>query len=479
MPLFTFTNNTAITIADNTTTSSNITTSSVVGKLITARVTLNGITHTFSGDLDFLLIDNDNEAFAFLTDTGSGSDFSADNITIADSGTTILPTTANLPSGTFLPSSFESAETSANWAGAPIVNVQHAPPVDEESFNEVFGGDSSNNGVWQLWLKDDAGGDTGTIAGGWTLELITDTVANNFNGDTRSDLLWRQDAGTFTTWQFNSGSTVTQNVQTGFVPTNFVVDAIGDFNADGRSDLLWRDTNTGFLTTWQTDAGGTSSTQNVFTANVPTNFRIDAVGDWNGDGRDDLVWRDNAGFFTTWQFNAGGNTTTQNVFTANVPNDWHIVAVGDWNGDGRDDLAWRQEQGLLTTWQMDGASVNQNVLEVDVDLDQHVIGSGDFNGDGRTDLLWRDDFGVISTWLMDGKTPTIGAYESPIQLEWEVEQIGDFNGDGRDDLLFRNTNNGDVRTWQFNEGGTSVVQNVFSSNVPLDWHLQTNNYDFV
>ena len=98
------------------------------------------------------------------------------------------------------------------------------------------------------------------------------------------------------------------------------------------------------------------------------------------------------------------------MFQANVTNDWHIVAAGDFNGDGRDDLAWRNDNGHLTTWQMNGATANVNVLSVHVETDWHVIGSGDFNGDGRDDLLWRHDGGAITTWLMNGSTVTHNAF---------------------------------------------------------------------
>ena len=34
----------------------------------------------------------------------------------------------------------------------------------------------------------------------------------------------------------------------------------------------------------------------------------------------------------------------------NVGTDWHIVSIGDFNGDGRDDILWRNDDGSVTNW---------------------------------------------------------------------------------------------------------------------------------
>ena len=54
-------------------------------------------------------------------------------------------------------------------------------------------------------------------------------------------------------------------------------------------------------------------------------------GDFNGDGRDDLLWRNDNGTFTTWQMN--GHTVQANVFVGSIGTNWHLVGTGDFNGD--------------------------------------------------------------------------------------------------------------------------------------------------
>jgi hypothetical protein len=35
-----------------------------------------------------------------------------------------------------------------------------------------------------------------------------------------------------------------------------------------------------------------------------------------------------------------------------VPIDWHIQDTGDYNGDGKTDIVWRRDNGEVATWDM-------------------------------------------------------------------------------------------------------------------------------
>jgi hypothetical protein len=104
-------------------------------------------------------------------------------------------------------------------------------------------------------------------------------------------------------------------------------------------------------------------------AQVPTDWHLAGIGDFNGDLRDDLLWRNDNGTFTTWQMN--GNQVTPNVLVAQLPASWHLAGVGDFNGDGRDDLQWRNDSGALTTWQMNGNTATPDVFMASVETDWH------------------------------------------------------------------------------------------------------------
>ena len=60
----------------------------------------------------------------------------------------------------------------------------------------------------------------------------------------------------------------------------------GDFDGDDRADLLWRNARTGSNTIWKS---GDSSTWQAVTSVTDLHWKIVGVGDFNGDGKDDLV----------------------------------------------------------------------------------------------------------------------------------------------------------------------------------------------
>ncbi|MCA1653625.1 MAG: FG-GAP-like repeat-containing protein, partial [Sphingomonadales bacterium] len=70
--------------------------------------------------------------------------------------------------------------------------------------------------------------------------------------------------------------------------------------------------------------------------------------------------------------------------------DIHVVTTvghdGDFNGDGRADVLWRNENGTISDWlgtASGGFSINDGTALTQVSTDWHIIGRGDFNGDGK------------------------------------------------------------------------------------------------
>ena len=62
-----------------------------------------------------------------------------------------------------------------------------------------------------------------------------------------------------------------------------------------------------------------------FVGNVPTTWALALVGDYNGDGLSDLLWRDTSGNTVIWFMN--GTTAASTAGLGNVPTSWTVQSV--------------------------------------------------------------------------------------------------------------------------------------------------------
>ena len=303
---------------------------------------------------------------------------------------------------------------------------------------------------------------------------------NDFNGDGRSDILWRDSSGQFGDWLSAANGSASYNSAAGLttVGNDWHIAGTGDFNGDGRVDILWRNDN-GAVGNWLANAGGGFAYNSAAgVIGVGNDWHIAGTGDFNGDGRDDILWRNDNGQVGDWLATSNGGFASNSASVAGVGNDWHIAGTGDFNGDGRDDILWRNDDGSFGDWlgQANGGFVyNAAAGVVAAPTYWHIVGTGDFNGDGRDDILWRANDGQFGDWL--GQANGGFAYNSvagltPINTDWHVAATGDYNGDGRDDILWRN-DSGALANWLAGaSGGFAFNSAAGITQVPTSWHVE-------
>ncbi len=304
---------------------------------------------------------------------------------------------------------------------------------------------------------------------------------DDFNGDGTADVLWRDSSGQgLADWSMTGGSissaTITSNGSVVAPDSSWSVSGISDFDGDGRTDVLWRSTN-GSLVEWSMN-GSTISSSSAVTfggaAVTPdSSWSVAAVGDFNGDGKSDVLWRNASGEATVWLMNGSTVVSSADVTSngaAVAPGaSWSVAGVGDFNGDGYSDILWRNSSGEIVDWQMNGttiqsaADLTSNGAAVAPDSSWSVAGIGDFDGNGSSDILWRNTSGSLVEWLMNGSTIvssgsiTSGGTAITPDASWHVVTIGDFDGNGASDILWR-SDSGVLAEWLMN--GTAITSSV-------------------
>ena len=131
--------------------------------------------------------------------------------------------------------------------------------------------------------------------------------------------------------------------------------------------------------------------------------------------------------------------TNFGVGTGASPN---LVAVGDFNGDGKQDLAVSNTgftggvQANVSILLGDGVGSFNLATNFEAGVSPYSVAVSDFNGDGKQDLAVANSVpGTVSILLGDGQ----GQFSSPTSFDVGsypyAVVAGDFNGDGKPDLV--------------------------------------------
>ena len=181
-------------------------------------------------------------------------------------------------------------------------------------------------------------------------------AAGDFSGDGKPDLFWHNSLNGLTSiWDMD-----TVNGPKRYGPSEpepdvaWTVAGTGDFNGDGRSEILWRHSRTGAISIWSLDGMRRIGVGDL-KGDPDITWTIVATGDLNGDGRPDILWRhvvtgDNRVWFMD------GTARSGEAWLDSEPDlAWTVVGVGDFNDDGKPDILWRHAvTGDTRVWFMDG-----------------------------------------------------------------------------------------------------------------------------
>ncbi|MBT2480363.1 FG-GAP-like repeat-containing protein [Streptomyces sp. ISL-94] len=279
-------------------------------------------------------------------------------------------------------------------------------------------------------------------------------VAGDFNGDGRDDLaaLYGYDDGsngmfTFLGQADGTFKPLARSAYTGAGNWSAKSSKIfaGDFNGDGRDDV-------GMMF----DHGGCSTGTHTFLSQADGTFNLSfpswrsvaggwcwneskhVTGDFNGDGRDDMLAMYGHGDGSVEMYTLLGKTDggfaapfrSWNRSPGNWSYDRSKLTSGDYNGDGRADAAilFRYDNGRSAIFTLTGKAdggVNEDFQSWSSPENSWYLEntgnpvSGDSNKDGRDDVAIMYNYGSGATSIFGFKARTDGGFEAPVK-SWQA-----------------------------------------------------------
>ena len=267
---------------------------------------------------------------------------------------------------------------------------------------------------------------------------------------------------------------------------NLMKYVVGDFNGDGRADILFQASGAGGAWSYaESNANGTFTVyaqgSSMFNGLALTDASTGGInyhaGDFNGDGRIDLLMAPISGPNMTLFLNTGSGFTSQ---TVTGPAFGIRTLVGDFNGDGALDILY-QTNGSGSAWALalnsggsaptfttvTSASGNWPFSNIALpDFNAYAYKASDFDGDGYTDLIYVASTVQIKYFYNNhgtfvDRTSTSGLPTTTTSGNRLV--VADFDGDGDADILHQTNGDGSVFQYLRNDNGSFTIVDQASS----------------
>jgi hypothetical protein len=139
--------------------------SGLSGPILDLNVVLTGLSHTFISDVGALLVGPGGQSVVLFDGLGGTTGVTNVNLTLDDQASASLPCSSAVSSGTFKPTNC-------------IVGDVFPPPAPASGYGALLSGfnGTNPNGTWRLFINDFVAPNSGSVAGGFGLQITARDV---------------------------------------------------------------------------------------------------------------------------------------------------------------------------------------------------------------------------------------------------------------------------------------------------------------
>jgi hypothetical protein len=233
--------------------------------------------------------------------------------------------------------------------------------------------------------------------------------------------------------------------------------AVGDFNGDGKQDIVTANQGGNSVSVLLRNAANTGFDPK---ADFPVGGGPDsvAVGDINGDGKQDIVAANTNPDSVSVLLRNAANTGFDVQVSFLVGRSPIAVAVGDFNGDRKQDIVTANANGNSVSVLLRNAANTGFDPKVDLEVGNlaQSVAVGDFNGDGKQDIVTANyTSNSVSVLLRNAANTGFDAQaQFAVGTNPASVAVGDFNGDNKQDIVASNNNSPNVSVLLRNAANT-------------------------
>jgi hypothetical protein len=300
---------------------------------------------------------------------------------------------------------------------------------------------------------------------GYAVEGISFAVAD-FDGDGNLDIV-SNNTGNLPTGAisvlFGNGDGTLRDASDFLAGYGIFSLAVGDFNGDGKQDVVTANILDTRAEIALLPGQGDGSFGKAVTFAVPAGSVWLAVADFNLDRNLDVVVAGSIGLSVLL---GNGNGTFQPPVTSPANPVNSSLLVGDFNGDGKPDVAVLDSSALghVAILLGTGSATLQPLVIYPAGFTPVSMASGDFDGNGKLDLVVSNQSGNV-IWLGNGD----GTFQEAATYSGGYGSIitADFNLDGKPDLAIADNSNNTVAVLLGNGDGTFQAAVNYTVSEPL------------